>query len=128
MSPQHSSSPTEGKHGAQATSHRYGDPQPHRGVPSQQQKWELGLCRQWGFVVVNLLLAKGSDGDAACPAKPGEICIHPSPVKPDMFYMTGKRRSINNSFLLVKLRFCFIDSEITFGDHLLLLYWLVCCD
>lgn len=51
-----------------------------------------------------------------------ELCVCPSPLKPDMFYRTGERRSVNDSFLPVKLHFCFIDSEIFFSDHLLLLY------
>lgn len=58
----------------------------------------------------------------------GSLAFTPSLVKPDMFYGTGKRRSVNNSFVLVKLCFCFMDSEIIFGDHLLLLYCFVYCD
>lgn len=64
-------------------------------------------------------MAKDSSDHGADLTRPGKLGIHPSPVKPDMFYGTGKRRSVNNSFVLVKCCFCFMDSEIIFGDHLL---------
>lgn len=118
----------EGKCGAWAVSCSHGEPTALCRGPQPAAQVGIGAVVAICFGVVTLLTAKGSNDHAAGVARPGELGIHPSPVKPNMFYGTRKRRSVNNSFVLVKLWFCFMDSEIIFGDHLLLLYCLVYCD
>lgn len=111
-----------------AVSCSHGQPTASCTAPQPSAEVGIGAVVAMGFWVVTLLMAKSSDDHVACLAGPGELGVPSSPVKPNVFYGAGRSRSVNNSFVLVKLCFCFMDSKIIFGDHLLLLYCLVYCD
>lgn len=96
--PQHSLPKWRGNVGRGQYPTAMGEPTALCRGPQPAAQVGIGAVVAMCFGVVTLLTAKGSNDHAAGVARPGELGIHPSPVKPNMFYGTGKRRSVNNSF------------------------------